>query len=346
MPSERGSRKNFRKNILAIGIGLALSSVLVFGTEGTFYLLNHRPSRSGGEDPYLFQFSDLLGYKPLPNADKRAWRIYDGETAFDVRYRTDEHGRRITPGPDAADRFLIFFGCSFVFGEAVAENETLPAQAAGLLSGVRAYNYGYSGYGPQQMLAKLESRTLDAEVGEPVGDVVYVFISHHVRRAIGSMRMWKQWGRHFPYYVLENGAPVRHGSFLTGRPKLSRVYDLLAREQILRYFDVDFPLTVSDEDIDLTAAMIVASAKLFEEQFPVGKFLVVIYPESKIDDHVPERVASKLVDAGIAVMDLGGLFDLADADYHVARDGHPSAAANALAAEELALKLLESRPET
>ncbi|MEK7794954.1 MAG: hypothetical protein AAB353_10505 [Candidatus Hydrogenedentota bacterium] len=139
MSSERRSRRNRRKNFLAIGIGLAAASLLVAATEGIFYLLNHRPSRSGGEDPYLFQFSDQLGYKPLPNADRRAWRTFDGQTVFDVRYRTDAYGRRITPSPDGADRFLVFFGCSFVFGEGIAEDETLPAQTARLLPRVRAY---------------------------------------------------------------------------------------------------------------------------------------------------------------------------------------------------------------
>ncbi len=124
------------------------------------------------------------------------------------------------------------------------------------------------------------------------------------------------------------------------------MYDALTREQILRYFDVDFPLTVSDEDIGLTAAMIVASAKLFEEQFPGGRFLVVIYPEPPDADDVFRRIRPKLLEAGTAVMELDGLFDLGDDTYHVAHDGHPSAAANALVANELVPKLTVSSPET
>ena len=61
-------------------------------------------------------------------------------------------------GPDRKSEFVIFTGCSFVFGEGVNDNQTLPYLYGKQNPAVRCYNYGFPGYGTQQMLAVLQQR--------------------------------------------------------------------------------------------------------------------------------------------------------------------------------------------
>jgi hypothetical protein len=199
-----------------------------------------------------------------------------------------------------------------------------------------AHNYGFVGYGPQQTLAKIESGSLAEEVEEGQGVAVYVFIPHHVRRAIGSMRMWSQWGRHFPYYVLdEDGGIERKGSFFRGRPRLSRVYDLMKKEQILRYFQVNFPLRLNDDHFALTARILEEAKARFEEQYPGSSFVVLLYPESEESEFKSADFIPWMERAGIAYIDGSQSMELSTPGLRIPHDHHPSGEAHRLMAERL-----------
>jgi hypothetical protein len=123
----------FRVKLAALAIGLCAAAIFLVALEGAFWAFNkHRDANFSGEQPYLFEFSQTLGYKPLANADARATKYHGNQFLYDVVYHTDEFGRRRTPEPIASpDHFIAFFGCSYTFGEGVAESETLPAHANG-----------------------------------------------------------------------------------------------------------------------------------------------------------------------------------------------------------------------
>jgi hypothetical protein len=72
---------------------------------------------------------------------------------YDVTYTIDADGLRIAAGLDENphdNRCMLFFGCSFTFGEGVDDHEAMP-YVAGTLANLRAYNFGFPGYGPHQM---------------------------------------------------------------------------------------------------------------------------------------------------------------------------------------------------
>jgi hypothetical protein len=64
-----------------------------------------------------------------------------------------------------------------------------------LTSQYRPYNYGGIGYGPQQMLAKLQEGGIQQEVAEHQGVLVYLLIPDHVNRAIGTMQVHNDRGK-------------------------------------------------------------------------------------------------------------------------------------------------------
>lgn len=289
-------------------------------------------------DPEYYQAHPALGWTPKPGIRTRAWKRVAGESVYDVQYSIDSLGRRVTPGAEAGARstFLLFFGCSVTFGEGVNDTETFPHFFAERAPRVRPYNYGFHGYGPQQLLARLETQDLSAEITEPDGSLVYLFIDAHVNRAIGSMVVYTGWADTAPYYTPgPDGALVRDGTLTTGRPMTSILYSILGRSQVLKRWHWDVPLAITEGHIDLTARILAASARRFHEQFGGGRFVVVIFPGSR---HAI-GLGRALERHGVDFLDYSALFDAADPAYAIPNDWHPSPRAHRRLAERLVTDL-------
>ena len=99
---------------------------------------------------------DVLGYAPKRSKTLRWKRHFADELLFDVICTIDEDGLRLSPPCDGATESLLFFGGSYTFGPGVNDDETF-SYLTGLKYRDRCvHNFGYSGYGPHQMLAALE----------------------------------------------------------------------------------------------------------------------------------------------------------------------------------------------
>jgi hypothetical protein len=136
----------------------------------------------------------------------------DGSLIYDVRYRIDAKGLRVTPGPPAgeAEQPVFLFGDSFAFGEGVNDGETLAAHLA-QKAGRPVVNFGVGGYGPHQFLRMLETKHAEAlgfGARRPQA-VVFTFITDHVDRSAGRV-MWDQRG---PYYDLVGNQLQHLGTF-------------------------------------------------------------------------------------------------------------------------------------
>lgn len=321
-------------------LALAATVLTVGALEaGTWALgVQAQPAEETWIEPEYYQAHPVLGWTPKPGISTRAWKRVAGEPVYDVRYSIDAFGRRITPGADTGTRssFLLLFGCSVTFGEGVNDTETLPHYIAERAPDVRPYNYGFHGYGPQQVLARLENQDLRAEVAEPGGSLVYLFIDAHVNRAIGSMIVYTGWADKAPYYrVSLDGTPFRDGTLTTGRPATSILYSILGHSQLLKRARLDVPLAISERHIDLTARILAASKQRFHQQFGDGRFVVVIFPGSQ---HAAE-LGRALGRQGVEILDYRALFDAADPEYAIPNDWHPTPQAHRLLAEQLVTDL-------
>ena len=356
------NRKPKAKILLDLLVGIGFTLLLLLGIEFFFYYLNRQnpleptatlklitgPDSQAGrlvdtEAQSFFQPDDWLGYKPIANGQVAASRKKGEKLLYDVVYSSDEYGRRVTPAEQSGpvSHTLLFFGGSFAFGEGVNDDETMPYYLSQAASGVRVYNYGVGGYGPQQMLAKLQSGQLAAEIeeeGRPI--LVYLFIKQHIGRAIGSMWIHNRRGELMPYYYLEpDGTLTRKGNFVSGRPVLSVLYGLAGKSQTLEYFGVSFPLNVGDPDLKTAAKIFQESRDLFAEQFKSDQFYLLIYPSLGFDQFLPYLQA-----ANIKYLDYSGLPEAQHEDFWLG-EGHPTAKAHRLMAEKLAqdLGLQENR---
>ncbi len=347
--------------------GLAITALLIFGAEKYFYHLNHRPVPADAPPPPpavqmegsytqgFFQDNDLLGYIPAPNARVNSVKKLGDTLVYSVTYTIDPYSRRVVPGfgfqvldsetgnqnletgnlnPQTPNQFILFFGGSFVFGEGLNDDQTLPAQVGKLAPSYRPYNYGLSGYGPQQMLAKLQSGQLAQEVTEENGIAVYVFIDGHVERALGSMYVYNAWGDKMPCYTLDwRGNLLRKRDFRTGRPLLSTLYETLGKSEIAKYFHVNLPAKLTNRHYAFAARIIAAARNEFLQQYPAGQFYVLIYPDE--GDYF-EDMQPHLQAAGLNILNYDELIKLdPDAGLSIAGDGHPTAKAHHIVAQHL-----------
>jgi hypothetical protein len=92
----------------------------------------------------------------------------------------------------------------------------------------------------------LQTNDLHAQIKEPNGRLIYLFIDDHLPRLIGSRRLIKMWAKDFPYFFLENGELKQDGTFTIGRPITTAIYRILTQSAFIDLFDIDIPWSISD----------------------------------------------------------------------------------------------------
>ncbi len=339
-------------------VGIAFAALLLYGVEKFFYRLNHTPPppvdaaapsaappptrHEGTYTDNFFYPDELLGYKPRPDSQVNSLKKQGDDVVYDVIYSIDRYSRRMTPtaaNSEPRDKFLLFFGDSFTFGEGVNDNETLPYYVSEMAPQYHTYNYGFSGYGPQQMLAKLQSDDLAAEVPETDGIAIYVFIDAHVERAIGSMFVYNNWGEQMPYYTTDwSGNLVRKGNFKTGRPLLSSLYSALGDTEFAKYYNLNIPGNLTGSHYGKAARIIAGARDAFREKYDSDEFYVVIYPDEGdyFEDMQPHFEA-----AGLKILNYDERMKLDPAaGLSIKGDGHPTGKAHKIVAEWIAEDLM------
>ena len=328
-------RRRWIQRTLACIAGLVVCGVMLLMMEGVCYLLiQQRPKEPSKvyEGDYLtsgafYQHDADLGTSLVPNSDVECRMLVDGKTVWDVRYGTDEFGRRRTIHPDGVEpsKFAIFFGCSFLFGEGANDEQTIPSQFSVIAPEYRSYNYGVPGYGTQHMLAILESGRVQNQLKEKTGRAFYLYLEDvHEARVVGEMEIVNSFGVDFPYYHFdETSKIVRAGQFSTGRSTTNGLYHLLGKSQTVRYLGLNFPKR-SENHYRQTAAIIAKSREEFLRQFPGAEFQVVVFPEK----NARGRLLPYLSELGVKVIDLRELFDPTSPEFSFHGDGHPTPAAN------------------
>jgi hypothetical protein len=309
---------------LALASGLLSLAVVEISSSAA--LAWREPKVEMWLEPEYYQAHPFLGWAPKPGITSRAWKRMDGQTIYDVVYEIDAHGRRVTPleTPGPRPRFLLFFGGAFAFGEGVTADETLPYQTARRLPDHTPYNYGFHGYGPQHLLARLEAGGVREQVAEDQGSLVYVFIDSHVNRAVGSLVVYSGWADTAPHYELtRDGTPIRRGSFTTGRFWTSLLYNALGRSAAVRLFRIEHPFAIGEPQVEFAARLFARAQELFQDEFGAQRFAVLLFPGSELA--APMRAA--LARHGVESLDYSALLDFQEPDHHLPVDRHPSALA-------------------
>ena len=287
---------------------------------------------------HSMMFDEHLGYKPKPDTTHTGLRTVNGNIVYHIKFNTDANSLRITPVDSTKSRikYAQFYGCSMTFGEGVQSNETLPYYFGKFDSTYRPYNFAYSGYGPHQMLARLETGSpkniaaMDI-VKESTGIAFYIYINDHVNRAIGTMTNYGYNGGNAPYFHKVGNELKHDGLFNSTRKIRSWFYEVMLKSNILKLFKIGYPFRISEADYELTAEIMAAASRDYKKQFNNDNFYVIIYPTT-VDSKL---IISLLKQKKVKVLDYSKLFNPTDKKYAIPYDEHPTALANEILIKQL-----------
>lgn len=134
-------RRHPNASTLVLGLALSVTAfVLIETVYHSLGTVRARRSERVTQAPAL-----------LPGTVAKASLTVRGETVYDVTYNIDErYGRKTSSSVRtvSAQKDLYFFGGSFVFGEGVEDDETLPSIVARAAPDWRVTNFGFPGHGP------------------------------------------------------------------------------------------------------------------------------------------------------------------------------------------------------
>lgn len=199
---------NTKKNIYLI-FTYVFSTLLIFdffvpmfmNEKGDYYTSSN----------VTYDVNKYYGYHPKINSEFSD-KIYFKENLIKTNnYTINKFGHRIVPNTDdKKEKCIIFNGGSFIFGQSLSDNETLPYFVSlKLKTAASVYNYAFNGYGPHQFLSKFENKKIDELIHCKSLIMIYMFIPDHVGRVAGR----RSWGKDAPRYVLKNSKITQKGFF-------------------------------------------------------------------------------------------------------------------------------------
>ena len=292
------------------------------------------PQYAGPAYDSSYAFDEFLGRKPIPNHTFVWAKTLDGKPFIQIPMKVDSFSRRITPFADSAqtvrNRYALFFGCSFTYGDAVRDNETMPYYFQKDNADVQAYNYGFFGYSPRHALARLQHQNVVQQVAQKDGIGIYTYIEDHVNRAIPSVGWIGMYDGYFP--DIDEKTMQTQGVYRFAHPLKYRFGMMLFKSKVRQHFAMDFPFVYRPKDYELTANLIKATEGEYKKQFKNDKFYVILYPDALKKD---SPMFALLKERGIKVLDYRKLFPYPAKQYQLTYDGHPNPEAHRLLMEQL-----------
>jgi len=260
-----------------------------------------------------------IGYMPVPNTTTEFKEVLAGRVIADVTYTIDANGLRKIPDDVQGRTYKVaFFGCSFMFGHGVEDNQTLPyyfMQDSG--GAYKGYNFAGEGWGPHQMLREIETGFVGRVAGAP-DLAIYEAIPDHLRRVAGRAP-WEDG----PKYEL---GPFDQASY--SGPFHSIYYDLFRRSLYeswtVKLLDDRCARASRASDIPLFLAVLKSTRALLAQNGT--RFVVVVWDQNELANVMMAALRKNQFDV-IAVSDAfpGGDLKLRPL---VQLDRHPSPETN------------------
>jgi hypothetical protein len=335
---------------------LGIVACLLAAAEG--YLITHEYVPPIYPDGGFFVPDDVLGWAPAKGAHAHAIKYLPAGLQhrpegllFDRIYTIDSNGLRVAPPfrKDDLAGTVLFFGCSFTFGDGLGDTETMPYQV-GVQSGgrYRIFNFAFQAYGPHQMLAAIENGMVRRIVDTTPQYAIYVALPSHVWRVAGRVA----WGGHAPRYLLDaSGTPHQSGYLRDRKPLAQRLgirrgVGQLNKSAIYRLLS-NGDSRVNDDDIRLYFAVVRRSQELLTAQYPGLQFHVILWPnqDAQQQRYAYERMRDQFLRMGYPLHLVEEI--LPEYSAHRSRfvlnsptDTHPNALANRLIAQYVLDKVL------
>jgi hypothetical protein len=260
-----------------------------------------------------------MGSQPVPNTTINFEESLGGRLIDDVTYRFDGSGLREIPAAVQGGPYrVVFFGCSFMFGHGVKDDQTLPyyfvREAKGAFEG---FNFAGDGWGPHQMLREIETGFVRRVAGPPAL-AIYEAIPDHLRRVAGRAP-WEDG----PKYDLCRGDEVCYsGQYHSADYATWRRW--LDRSWIVRFFESHSEKLSQPSDILLYLAVLKRTRTLLQQNGT--RFVIVLWDQNELAKTMMKALRANQFDV-IALSSIFPQYDLKNG-LLTQLDLHPSPATN------------------
>ena len=336
--------KSSSGRVRAVFFNVAVLTILLAGVET--YLAIHQPVRKTFSDGYMLE-DDVLGTVPARGIVGQSTEYEHGQLAYDVKYTIDSNGLRVVPPPKVAApaSSVLFFGCSFTFGEGLQDDQTVP-YSVGEQSGGRyaIYNFSFHGYGPNQMLAAIESGRVRHTVLTPPRYIIYTALPDHIARVAGKV----PYGKHSPRYRLQpDGSVQLAGHFDDEAIQHSRLraslLGNLRKSAIYRWIENLRPAT-NDSDLQLYLAVVRQSRDRLKGEYPGAEFHILLWRNPLYEQKTYEELRAEFsrmnIPTDLVENILPGYHSNPQPYWITPEDAHPNAMANRLIAQYVVTRIL------
>ncbi len=242
---------------------------------------------------------------------------------FDVSYSKYSNYFRVTECNNSSNNTYIFLGCSFIFGTAINDDETLPYYFSKLYNfNENIINCGTSGKSTNTSLNIIRSNLFKflTHNDSKIEHFFYSLISDHIYRNFryenldflcidGYLYKDKKW--YIPTIV--------------GKIKYIFARSYIFRKVFVPIIDIYFQQYYEDYMIESLKEM----NKIVEKKYN-SKFTIIVWPESYSKSFV-----GKLKETKLDLIFLPEYFNSEEDGYRIKHDGHPTAKANKEIAEIL-----------
>jgi hypothetical protein len=216
-----------------------------------------------------------LGFIFEPNTEIRFREFLDGRLIGDVTYGIDANELREIPrAVQGGPRKAVFFGCSFMFGHGLQDDQTLPyyfvRKAGGAFEG---FNFSGEGWGPHQMLREIETGFVRRVAGVP-DLAVYEAIPDHLRRVAGRA----PWERGPKYSLCRGDEACYSGPFHSAWYETCRRW--LDQSWTGKFIENHLVKLSARSDIPLFLAVLNRTRSLLEENGT--RFVIVLWDRNEL----------------------------------------------------------------
>jgi hypothetical protein len=260
-----------------------------------------------------------IGSRPVPNTTITFEEALAGRTIDKVTYRFGGSGLREIPTSVQGGPYrVVFFGCSFMFGHGVEDDQTLPyyfvREARGTFEG---FNFAGDGWGPHQMLREIETGFVRRVAGTPEL-AIYEAIPDHLRRVAGRAP-WEDGPR---YDLCRDNEACYSGQYHSADYAICRRW--LDRSWIVRFFENHSEKLSQPSDLPLYLAVLKRTRTLLEEGGT--RFVIVLWDQNQLANTIMKALKANQFD----VIALSSIFPESDLKESMLTqlDQHPSPATN------------------
>ncbi len=276
----------------------------------------------------------ILGFRPKPDSEVIATATWGDELVYRQTYHFNSAAARVTPPAPATSDTYLFIGDSFVFGQGVADDQTVASQLTRLSSPpARTVNLGVPGYGPNHLVRAFEAGLYDRYKDQKVKAVVTWIIPAHLQRVTGD----GSWLGSSPRYVLDDGKLRFTGTFNEHRWRdpLAGLHYLLGEH--FAFIEAIGQKQRQEEQIELFLAMMAKLQAEARAKFNAPLVIIYSWPDESTQNRYGDSKVEQplLVATLVKLRKLGApMLSVADATQGetaarlmIPHDGHPSASA-------------------